>query len=124
MIQTVKIFYLTKLTFFMISFLILFSIPIFSISGNYNKIWIPSKYDCPSTCPPISSCFNVSHCHKTTLDECGCCKICIGKLHDKCGPKIGICGENLYCSFEDSTSIDMNIGICRGMFTFFFLFIL
>uniref|UniRef100_A0A0K0FAQ3 Cysteine-rich motor neuron 1 protein (inferred by orthology to a human protein) n=1 Tax=Strongyloides venezuelensis TaxID=75913 RepID=A0A0K0FAQ3_STRVS len=106
-------FHLTKSTLFLISYLILSSLSILSISGNYNKIWIPTKYGCPSTCPPLSSCSSTNHCTGTTLDECGCCRVCVGNLHDKCGPKLGICAQGLHCSLEDSTSIDMNIGICR-----------
>uniref|UniRef100_A0A0N4Z8T3 Cysteine-rich motor neuron 1 protein n=1 Tax=Parastrongyloides trichosuri TaxID=131310 RepID=A0A0N4Z8T3_PARTI len=87
-----------------------------TISGSFNKIWIPSKYSCPSTCPDKLSCPATLHCTGTTLDECGCCKVCVGRLNDKCGPKVGICGEGLHCSLEGSASIDMNIGVCRASF--------
>ncbi|XP_063684025.1 cysteine-rich motor neuron 1 protein-like isoform X2 [Bolinopsis microptera] len=61
-----------------------------------------------SLCPDNGSC-NV-----TTLDECGCCNVCVRGINEKCGGaygKYGVCQRGLEC-VEEAEEIAF-VGICK-----------
>ncbi|KAL5269730.1 hypothetical protein ACHWQZ_G003257 [Mnemiopsis leidyi] len=68
--------------------------------------------ECDQTlCPTNESC-NV-----TTLDECGCCRVCVRGIEEKCGSaygKYGVCQRGLECVLVEQETDDLPfVGLCK-----------
>ncbi|CAJ0961782.1 unnamed protein product, partial [Mesorhabditis belari] len=70
---------------------------IFSFAFLFFLITVNANEDCPRPCPP---CRSTGNCMETTLDQCGCCRHCVSRDGEDCGPGKGVCTKGYYCAFK------------------------